>query len=110
MALFGSMSEAMKFRAALFALMIAAPASAQDDPLSILEGLSRSAREALEAMGALTGAWAEGLSPVLSDPDAYDPPEILPNGDILIRRRPEPEAPDPAPEQPPAPDGDAVDL
>ena len=101
----------MSARALIFAAVIAAPAAAQDaptsDPGALLEQLGRSAREALEALGALTGAWAEGLGPVLADPDAFEPPEILPNGDILSRRKPAPPPVEPTPDADAAP---AIDL
>jgi hypothetical protein len=102
----------MDVRTVIAAILIAVPAAAQDDPSSIFEDFSRSAREALEALGALTGAWAEGLSPILADPEAYDPPVTLPNGDIVIRRKPQaaPEAPPSEPAPSPGPGGDAVDL
>ena len=34
---------------------------------------------------------------------SYQPPEVLPNGDIIIRRQP-PAAPDPQPDQPEKPE------
>jgi hypothetical protein len=87
--------------ALILAAAMAAPAAAQDaappDTGALLEQLGRSASEALEALGALTGAWAEGLGPVLADPNAFEPPEILPNGDILIRRKPAPPSAEPTP-------------
>lgn len=55
------------------------------------------------------------LEGALDDLNAYYPPEILPNGDILIRRRvplspPQDEdTPETAPETPPE-EGDAIDL
>lgn len=91
-------------RSALAIALIATPLAAQDAPArdpaeraaEALERLGRSALEALDELGALTGAWSEALAPVLADPDAYDPPETLPNGDVLIRRRPDaPAAPTP---------------
>ncbi|MBK5927511.1 hypothetical protein [Rhodobaculum claviforme] len=51
----------------------------------------------------------------LGDLSAYYPPEVLPNGDILIRRRTEPsdvrpDAPEPAPDAAPDSDGDSIEL
>ena len=52
----------------------------------------------------------QDLNGMIDDMSAYHAPEILPNGDILIRRRVEPEdAPD-APETPEDPVQNPVDL
>ena len=63
--------------------------------LDELEGLGESLGPAmrgfLEEMGpAMAGIFAE-----VSDWTLYHPPEILPNGDIILRRRTDPPEPDP---------------
>ena len=81
---------------ALAALMAAGPAPAQDagdqgvdlmgEALRLfMQGLMQEIEPALEEM--------EGL---LENLDAYHPPEVLPNGDIIIRRKNpiEPEPPE----------------
>lgn len=82
----------MSVRALIVAVAVAAPAAAQQaparDPGQQLDGFARSARDALAALGALAGAWIEGLAPALAEPHAYEPPVTLPSGDILIRRKP----------------------
>lgn len=73
-----------------------------------LRGLGDLARDAAPLLQGLQ----DRLGTVVDDLDAYEAPEILPNGDILIRRRePLPADPDApvAPELPPNPDG-TVDL
>ena len=65
-----------------------------------LEGLAQDAAPFLREM-------QRSLGEVVDDFDAYAAPEILPNGDILIRRKEKLD--DPAPEIEPEADG-AVDL
>jgi hypothetical protein len=99
------------------AVLGAAPAAAQaEGGGGLLGDMARSAREALRGLAETTGPWAEGLAPLLADPGAWEAPETLPNGDILIRRKPAPEAapgPAPTPEAEPFrpdPDAPSVDL
>ncbi|PTX54102.1 hypothetical protein C8N43_2907 [Litoreibacter ponti] len=50
----------------------------------------------------------EQLADKMSDLNAFEPPEVLPNGDIIIRRKPDaPETPEDAPQV--NPDG-SIDL
>ncbi len=81
------------------ALLIAAsPAGAQDsgapprEPLApelrMLDELTRAMRDAMQAYGEKIASWVEQLGRLLDDPDAYEAPTMLPNGDILIRRKP----------------------
>lgn len=58
----------------------------------------------MEGLRGLMEGWAEEARPLMeqlaekmSDLNAYEAPEVLPNGDIIIRRKP---TPDPAPEGP----------
>ncbi|GAA6200590.1 hypothetical protein [Aquicoccus sp. SU-CL01552] len=105
----------------------AAPALAQegDEPPSMMEqglqlfmeGLRQEMAPAVEdlrgfaeRMGPSMRSFFQEMGPALAemmdevqDWTLYYPPEMLPNGDILIRRRPDP---DPAPEDAPAPDQD----
>lgn len=96
------------------ALMFAAPALAQDamppqEPPSLIErgarmflkGLMEEARPAMrdmqdlaDQMGPALRDFAREMGPALADIldqvddfSAYQPPEMLPNGDIIIRRR-----------------------
>lgn len=66
----------------------------------LLEGLSEELGPLFEDMGALGEELApflralnEQLSEGLGELNAYHPPEILPNGDIIIRRKTEDELP-----------------
>jgi hypothetical protein len=88
-----------------------APARADDRSEDLSEGLSlmeQGARLLLRGlMGELEPALRD-LEGVLGDLGAYHPPEILPNGDIIIRRKvpltPAPEA------TPPSGDGEEIEL
>lgn len=46
----------------------------------------------------------EALQDMLGDLSGWHAPEVLPNGDILIRRRSQPPAPDPSDEEAPVTD------
>lgn len=67
--------------AALLLSVPAAPASAQDDPQAERQ-LDEAGRLALRAAEKMLGA----LQLFIDDLPSYAPPEVLPNGDILIRR------------------------
>lgn len=77
-------------RFALLLVLIAAPAFAQDTDETPGEGTDLM-EEALKLF--MRGLMQEiepaldDLSNLLDNLDAYHPPEILPNGDIIIRRR-----------------------
>lgn len=84
--------------APLLAIVPASPASAQaerQEPPSPTERLQEGA-----------AAIVDGLRMLMDQLQSYQPPEVLPNGDIIIRRRPPadatPEAP--RPDAPPSPD------
>lgn len=66
-------------------------AAAQDRPAPSTEDAARdlaiAAQRMLEALMSETRPWADALAEVLRDPDAFEAPERLPNGDIIIRRR-----------------------
>lgn len=92
------------------ALLAAAPVHAHEpesEPLFPSE-------EQLEQLGRLAENWmrdfADEVSPMMErlkglidDASSYEPPEVLPNGDIIIRRRPSAE-----PEETPDDDGIAL--
>lgn len=108
----------------------AAPALAQEDETApsmmeqglqlFMEGLRQEMAPAVEdlrgfaeRMGPSMRSFFQEMGPALAemmdevqDWARYYPPEMLPNGDILIRRRPDPE---PAPEEEPAPEPGAED-
>lgn len=75
--------------------------------LEELEGLSTqmgaAMRSFLEEMGPALGALIQRVE----DWSVYEPPEILPNGDIIIRRKPD-APPDPSGEE--APVDDPIEL
>lgn len=78
---------------ALGAMFFAGPAAlAQGQPPSrdsqeALEDFARAAREALARLRGAVDPWVGPLSLYLSAPQDYLPPEVLPGGDIIIRRR-----------------------
>lgn len=112
----------MKHFAALFLVaVLAAPASAQEAPkddmqdgLSLLEqgarlffrGLADEMEPALKGLAENIEPAMRELLGLIDDFDAYEMPERLPNGDIIIRRKPA-DMPDtlPAPTLP-APNGE----
>ncbi len=71
-----------------------------DDPLE--EELSEATRDAIERFLFLMGPMLERFGDMIGDLPAYEAPIILPNGDILIRRKRDPFG---APQ-----DGDGVEL
>jgi len=117
-----------QFAALLITLCLVAPAAAQDDPpageglFSFMERMLRDfMTEAEPQLRQLERGLTE-LEPELNrfldrmrDMTQYYPPEILPNGDILIRRRqleegaPE-DMPEASPEGPEVPDGEQLEL
>ncbi len=91
-------------------------ALAQDPPASetpLIEGLD----ELAEGMRKLLEGFTDDMAPMVEDMaeqlkglNAYHPPEVLPNGDIIIRRKTPKDAPKDAPEKPKADDQDAIDI
>lgn len=75
-----------------------------------LDMLLREVEPTLRGMIAEMGPALNELAELIGDLNAYHPPERLPNGDILLRRKspPPPDTPDPATPQP-EPEG-PVDL
>ncbi|WP_227270546.1 hypothetical protein [Roseobacter weihaiensis] len=106
----------------IFAIFVAltlplGPLAAQDDDGTSL--MERGAQQFLEGLlQEIEPAWTEmqgfmdAMGPAMielmeevKDWSVYDPPEILDNGDIIIRRKPDPEnRPIPDPERDPAPE------
>lgn len=91
----------------IFALLLAAPmpVAAQTESDEVQEGLdllTEGARRLLEELTEELSPFLRQLEMQLDELQAYEAPEILPNGDILIRRKPDPEGaptpPEPAPE------------
>jgi hypothetical protein len=72
------------------------------------ERLPRLLDDLAERMAPLLDEFSERIDPFLSelrtllgDLSGWEAPEVLPNGDILIRRRPAPALPEPPEDQPP---------
>ena len=80
-------------------------APAVDGLRDFAEQAGPSMRSFFQEMGP---ALAEMMDEV-QDWTRYYPPEMLPNGDIVIRRRPDPE-PEPAPEQEEEPPAGSTDI
>lgn len=81
-----------------FAILIALPlpAAAQDLEDQLREGLEGLMQDMMRELGP---ALEEGLR-TLEQLDAYEAPEMLPNGDIIIRRKRGPELPAPGEDAP----------
>ncbi|MFY0692141.1 MAG: AAA+ family ATPase [Paracoccaceae bacterium] len=103
----------------LVALCLATPASAQTDPAQTdpaepegvpetLEQFAEQMRSLLEGLSDELAPMLEGLNERLRGLGSYEAPEILPNGDIIIRRKPPAEA-EPVPDPMQEPD-EPVDL
>lgn len=92
----------MRRQAAVVAMMLglALPAVAQDTPPAPEEDGGALLRDFLDRLGPVL----EGLRDRLGDLSNYEAPEVLPNGDILIRRKPA--VPDPQPGPAPGPEGE----
>ncbi|WP_226549651.1 AAA+ family ATPase [Celeribacter naphthalenivorans] len=88
-------------------LFLAAPVLAEDTPSDPEEGwnlLREGSKLLLEHLFEDMGPALKELEGYVDDLNAYEAPVILPNGDILIRRKPEG-----APEEPSIPD-EGIDL
>lgn len=79
-------------------LALAAPARAQG-PETDLQGL-------LDGVLGVVNPWLSDLAEALGDLSGWHAPEVLPNGDILIRRR-RPELED---QEPPLAPGESLEL
>ena len=68
------------------------PAQAQESPLDNLlrelETLSQEGSTFLKSWAETLRPSLEGLADQIPDFDLYEAPEVLPNGDIIIRRKP----------------------
>ena len=79
-------------------LLLAVPASAQS-PVFVGKSTGEQVDEALENV-------LDALRLVMRAIPQYELPEVLPNGDILIRRIPQEPEPEAEPEKKPAPEAD----
>lgn len=89
-------------RLALALILLAVPASAQDEGRGLVERgaetmMRELLREMVPAIRDLEGTLGL-LDGVLGEIGEYEAPEVLPNGDIIIRRKREPN-PEPRPEE-----------
>ncbi len=85
--------------------LAASPAAAQEGREEMRKGMELLS----EGLQLLLRGLADEIGPILLeiqgriiDLSLYEPPEILPNGDIIIRRKRPPEADPPGPQEPPA--------
>jgi hypothetical protein len=81
---------------------------------ALMRGLMDELRPQLEQLAPELRRLGEGIGPMLSDLtemidelDAYHPPERLPNGDIILRRK---ESAPPAPRELPPPEEGEIDI
>lgn len=87
---------------ALIATLATTPVSAQSsDPqsfdrlLDFLEDLTNDSQGFLENLFTEMGPALTDLQDTIKDWSNYEPPEVLPNGDIIIRRKPDTTPPAP---------------
>ena len=73
-------------RVVLILLCLATPALAQDDEQGI-DLMSEALKLFMRGLMQEIEPAMEGMEGLLQDLSAYHPPEILPNGDIIIRRK-----------------------
>ncbi|MBS0125208.1 hypothetical protein [Thetidibacter halocola] len=67
--------------------------SEMEPALRELEGMADEMRPAIEDFAREMGPALRDLMGKVEDWSLYEPPEILPNGDIIIRRKPDPAPP-----------------
>jgi hypothetical protein len=82
---------------ALIPALFASPA--HSDPKD-WEELRKSLEELSEGTQEFFESWVDDIGPLLNslrdkidDLSQYEPPEVLPNGDIILRRKPKPKTP-----------------
>jgi hypothetical protein len=93
---------------ALAALALALPAAAQPDPRPLDRMAEAFADEILRQMFGDLAPTLRDLERLMDEVERYGAPVLLPNGDILIPRKPD--APEPTgPEEQPSP-GEAIEL
>ena len=90
-------------RTALIVLLALSPAAAQEAE-DAPEEFTRGIEQVLRDLFSEVEPTLRELRDRIDDLNNYEPPEMLPNGDIIIRRK-RPLAPSPGPEQP-EPDAD----
>ena len=84
--------------AAFVSLSFAAPTSAQtaQDFAKEFERFSKEAQEFFGELAENLAPMIEGFQEKIGDLNQYHPPEILPNGDIIIRRKEKLDTPKPS--------------
>lgn len=80
-------------RPCLVAMLLALPAAAQDQPPDQGEALGDRMGRLFSDLLAEVDPWMADLLDKLGDLTGWHAPEVLPNGDILIRRRLPPDQP-----------------
>lgn len=78
--------------------------SEMEPALRELEGLAEEIEPALRSFAQEMGPALQSLLDEVEDWSVYEPPVVLPNGDILLKRKPDAPAPRPLPE------GGEIDL
>lgn len=73
--------------------------------LEDLRGLADQIGPAMQSFLQEMGPALAELAGQVKDWSAYEAPEMLPNGDIIIRKKPQPTEPEPPTAQEPAPEG-----
>ena len=71
-----------------------------------LEGMADNIEPALRSFAQEMGPALQDLMDTVQDWSAYEPPVVLPNGDILLKRKPDM----PTPDELPAPEKGEIDI
>jgi hypothetical protein len=77
--------------------------------LDELESMMREMEPMMRGFMTEMGPALRDLLTEVEDWSLYHPPEMMPNGDIIIRRK-QPRVPEPVPETETLPEGDSIDL
>ena len=77
----------MRWFVIMLSLCLAAPAFAQDEQPGGRDLMGEALRLFMKGLMAELEPALDDLGDLLDNLDAYHPPEVLPNGDIIIRRK-----------------------
>ena len=80
-------TSSMRFLSLILALCLTFPAYAQDDQPQGRDLMGEALRLFMKGLMAEMEPALDDLGNLLDNLDAYHPPEVLPNGDIIIRRK-----------------------
>jgi hypothetical protein len=77
----------MRWIVVIVSLCLTSPAAAQDEEAQGRDLMGEALRLFMKGLMAEMEPALDDLGDLLDNLDAYHPPEVLPNGDIIIRRK-----------------------